>query len=56
MQADYFGPVLRKRLLEEFGSLRAIEGAGPDALARVRGVSPALAERIHGYLAALDRP
>lgn len=50
------GPVLRKRLLKEFGSLRALKAAGPDALARVRGVSPALAERIHGFLAALDRP
>jgi excinuclease ABC subunit C len=33
------GPVLSKRLLSEFGSLEGIRKAGPDALARVEGMS-----------------
>jgi excinuclease ABC subunit C len=46
------GPRTRQRLLEHFGSLRAIRQATPDALTAV--VSPATAKKIQMYLKALD--
>jgi len=41
------GPKRRRALLKHFGGLKAIEGAGPDDLARVEGISLGLAKRIH---------
>jgi excinuclease ABC subunit C len=41
------GPKRRRALLQHFGGLRAIEGAGIDDLARVTGISAALAQRIY---------
>ena len=46
------GPVLRRRLLNAFGSLKGIRGAPPEELARVQGVSRSLAERIYGHFQA----
>ena len=44
------GPVLRQRLLSEFGGLTGVRRAGAEDLARVRGVSPRLALRIYDCL------
>lgn len=44
------GPKRRRALLRHFGGLQAIRKAGPDDLARVEGISRALAERIHETL------
>ena len=41
------GPVLRQRLLSEFGGLPGVRRAGVEDLARVRGVSPRLARIIY---------
>jgi Nuclease subunit of the excinuclease complex len=40
------GPVLKKRLLKHFGSLRAVRGATADELMAVPGISLSVAERI----------
>ncbi|MBN2496785.1 MAG: excinuclease ABC subunit UvrC [Deltaproteobacteria bacterium] len=53
-EIDGVGPVLRRRLLRRFGSLAGIKGAGAAELAGVKGVSQALAGRIHAFLAAGD--
>ncbi len=44
------GPVLKKRLLKHFGSLRAVRTATADELMAVPGVSRSIAERIIGLL------
>jgi excinuclease ABC subunit C len=44
------GPKLRRALLKELGSLRAIRAASPARLAEVPGVGAVLAERILGHL------
>ena len=44
------GPVLRQRLLSEFGGLPGVRRAGVEDLARVRGVSPRLALGIYDRL------
>jgi excinuclease ABC subunit C len=46
------GPRTRQRLLEHFGSLRAIRAATPDALTAV--VSPATAAKIRKHFASVD--
>lgn len=44
------GPVLRQRLLTEFGGLPGVRRAGVEDLARVRGVSPRLAREVYERL------
>ena len=48
------GPVKRRALLRDLGSLRAVRRAEPAVLARVPGVAPADADRIRHFFAALD--
>ncbi len=43
------GPKLRKALLRELGSLKAVEGAAVEQLRAVTGVGPALAQRIYQH-------
>ena len=45
------GPTTRKKLLRQFGSLRAIKGASPGDLAKI--VGSARAQRIRAYIAQL---
>jgi excinuclease ABC subunit C len=47
------GPSLARRLWDAFGSLAAMREAGPEQLAQVRGVGPALAGRIAEALVVL---
>ncbi len=44
------GPVRRKRLLKQFGSLEKMREAGVDEIAQVPGVSLSLAQRIYAAL------
>jgi excinuclease ABC subunit C len=44
------GPVRKKRLLAEFGSVAAIKRASLDQIAAVKGMTPALAAQIKGAL------
>jgi len=44
------GPKRRRELLKEFGGLQGVQQAGVEDLARARGISLALAERIHASL------
>ena len=44
------GPKRRRELLRQLGGLREIERAGVEDLARVPGISTALAERIYATL------
>jgi excinuclease ABC subunit C len=44
------GPKRRSALMKQFGGLKGIQRAGRDDLARVKGISQALAERIHDHL------
>lgn len=44
------GPILRQRLLSEFGGLSGVRRAGTEDLARIRGISPRLALRIYDHL------
>ncbi len=44
------GPVLRQRLLSEFGGLSGVRRAGVEDLARVRGVSPRIARNVYDRL------
>lgn len=46
------GPVLKRRLLAEFGSVERLRRAPVEAIATVRGVSPRLARAIRDALAA----
>jgi excinuclease ABC subunit C len=46
------GPGRQQRLLERFGSVRALRGATPDEIARVPGFSATLARRILEHLGA----
>jgi excinuclease ABC subunit C len=50
------GPGKRRALLRELGSLRAVREASPERLAAVPGVSPADAQRIRAFFAALEPP
>jgi excinuclease ABC subunit C len=50
------GPVLRRRLLVRFKSLRGVAGASVSELAEVQGVSGALANRIRTSLQGLTGP
>ena len=43
------GPGRKKALLAAFGSARGVSRAGVEDLAKVEGVSEALAERIYGF-------
>jgi excinuclease ABC subunit C len=47
------GPVLRKRLLKTFGSLKGVRGASAGELTRVKGITAALAKRIADFLASI---
>ena len=44
------GPKRRQALMKQFGGLKGIKRAGVEDLARVQGISTALAERIHAHL------
>ena len=44
------GPKRRQALMKQFGGLKGLKRAGVEDLARVQGISTALAERIHAYL------
>jgi excinuclease ABC subunit C len=44
------GPARRKALLAAFGSLAGVRRASPAEIARVRGIGPAWAARIHAAL------
>lgn len=44
------GPKRRRDLLKQFGGLQGVQQAGVEDLARVKGISQALAERIHATL------
>lgn len=44
------GPARRRALLRHFGGLRGVRQAGVSDLARVRGISPALAGRVYASL------
>ena len=44
------GPVRRKRLLATFGSVAAIGRAELDAVAAVKGMTPALAAAVRAHL------
>jgi len=44
------GPKRRQALMQQFGGLKGIKRAGVEDLARVPGISAALAERVHSYL------
>jgi excinuclease ABC subunit C len=47
------GPVLKKRLLSRFGSLKEIRAASSEALGEVKGISPSLAKKISEFLASI---
>jgi len=44
------GTVRRQALLQHFGSLNKLRGAGVDDIARVKGIGRSLAEKIYEYL------
>ena len=44
------GPALKKALIQRFGTVAEIRAAEPAKLAEVKGVGPALAQRIHDAL------
>ena len=44
------GPVLRQRLLSEFGGLPGVRRAGVEDLSRIRGISPRLARAVYESL------
>lgn len=44
------GPVLRRRLLVEFGGLPGLRRAGVEDLARVKGISPRIARTVYEFL------
>jgi excinuclease ABC subunit C len=48
-EIDGVGPGRKRALLHAFGSARGVSRASVDDLAKVEGVSEALAERIHGF-------
>ncbi|MFT3806208.1 excinuclease ABC subunit UvrC [Arenimonas sp.] len=50
------GPRRRAALLKHFGGLGGLKGAGVEEIARVEGVSAALATRIYASLHGLDTP
>jgi excinuclease ABC subunit C len=49
-QIPGLGPKKRRELLQQFGGLQGVVGAGVDDLVKVRGISRALAETIYNDL------
>jgi excinuclease ABC subunit C len=49
---EHVGPVRRRRLLNTFGSVAAIERAAVDEIAAVKGMTPTLAANVKGALLA----
>ena len=50
------GPARQAALLREFGSVARMREAGTEELARVKGVGPALAEKVAVHLAGTGTP
>ncbi len=49
------GPTIKKRLLNQLGSLKAIREADPQALAQIKGVSRKLAQTIYDFFRAIHQ-
>ena len=50
------GAKRRRALLQEFGSLKEVGEASPEELARVQGMTPALAQSLHQFLNSPEEP
>ena len=50
------GAKRRRALLQEFGSVKEIQNASPEELARVQGMTPTLAQSLHQFLNSPEEP